>query len=118
MGEACWRVFRAALESWWGADFSEETLRNVRRLTSWTSDQADKAARKAAYARTAALKRRLAATFRGSAGLLHRLSKWRPAWQPAIGSISKASLDEDPQKAAESELASWKQVWPECQVRL
>ena len=86
--------------------------------TGWTSDQAVKAAKKAANARAADLKKRLEVSFPGSAGLLYQLSKWSPAWPPARGSVSKQLLTEDPQAAAEAELESWKQIWPEGQIKL
>ena len=64
MGVVCWKVFQAAFKSWWEAGFSDDTLANITRLTSWTSDQADKAAKKAANARAADLKKDWKSPFR------------------------------------------------------
>ncbi|CAK0862641.1 unnamed protein product [Prorocentrum cordatum] len=56
-------------------------------------------------------KQRLEDDFPGSQGLLHRVTKWRQAWQAPKGSISKKLLPAAPQAAVDQELHDWSKVW-------
>ena len=46
-----------------------------------------------------------------AAGFLHRISKWRPEWQPARGSISKKELSANVQEAVNHEAKDWQDIW-------
>ena len=61
--------------------------------------------------RDAGFRQKLSDKFPGSAGLAHKLVKWRGAWTEAKGSVSKKILDTDPQKAAYQEAHDWAAVW-------
>ncbi|CAK0882115.1 unnamed protein product [Prorocentrum cordatum] len=53
----------------------------------------------------------ISACEKGSQGLLHRVTKWRQAWQAPKGSISKKLLPAEPQAAVDQELHDWSKVW-------
>ena len=72
----------------------------VRNFAELRADEWEKAIFKE---RNRTLKERLADKFPGSCGLLHNVSKWRAAWQPPRGSVSKKLLSVDPQQAVEEE---------------
>ena len=56
-------------------------------------------------------KEKMTDRFPGSNGLVHRICRWRAAWQPPTASVSKQQMPLEPQLAADKELEEWSAVW-------
>ena len=97
----CWGVFiwtmLEGIYSWRGV--STALVKCSLELQPWLKDTADKLERHVHAGREEELKQRLADGYPGPDGLLHNICKWRHAWQPRSGSVSKQQLPADPQCA-------------------
>ena len=88
-----------------------QTLMAMQATQQWVSRTAGQLERQLIADRENAFREKLAEDYPGSGGLLHRVTKWRAAWAPPTGSISKAKLPLAPQAAAESEADCWADIW-------
>ena len=84
-------------------------------VRTWCNQTAEAFERQQMRQRADLLKEKLDDRFPGSGGLLFNICKWKGAWQPKKGSVSKKLLPADPQEAVQQEEQDWRVVWQHAQ---
>ena len=97
-----WRQFLWAAYQmlWTWKGISIDMIRALGELQQWLSKGATMLERRLMQEREEQLRVKLEDAYPGSAGLLHRICKWKAAWQPRVGSVTKKALPHGPQEAA------------------
>ena len=78
---------------------------------AWFMGTAGQFGRLLVHQREAAFREKLSDRCPGSDGFLHRICKWRSAWQEASSPTAKQTVAGDPPQAVEAEGLAWQQVW-------
>ena len=110
---ACWRsfVWNSLQGIWQWKGITLSLIQWMGELQSWMSAAAEELERQLMRRREQEFRERLDDKFPGSGGFLFRICKWRNAWQPRKGSVSKQPLPADPHEAVQQEETDWRQVW-------
>ena len=109
-----WKLLQAV---WVWKGVTIELIKALGELQKWLSHGATKLELHLMNERENQLRERLEDKYPGSVGLLHRICKWKGAWKPRKGSVTKKELPAAPQQAVEAEERDWAQVWNAMQVQ-
>ena len=80
-------------------------------LQQWVTLEARRMQTKERHARIKNFRDKLEEKYPGSLGLMHRVTKWKAAWQAPINSITKKPVAQHPQDEVEEELQAWCSEW-------
>ena len=111
LGAWSYTLWQALGVLWQWKGVTTELLEWLQEVHGWAARTATALERHAMQQREEQLRTRLEEQYPGSGGLLHRICKWRHAWTPRLGSISKQLISCDPQQAVQAEEDDWAKIW-------
>ena len=117
LGAWSYPLWQALTGLWQWRGVTTDLLAWLEEVHSWAHRTAAALERRAMRQKEEQLKARLEEQYPGSGGLLHRICKWRTAWTPRRGSVSKQLLCGDPQEVVQGEEEDWAGIWKVAQQK-